>query len=139
MTADECNYVEEQQREREEAAADWAQGIGEDASPEVPATFGAGIVVPCNCGRGDESPFGHDELCQGSVAIAHALKMAGVQGVVGGALTRDEEDLVDAISMLVRDRLGQRGGVDGDIDLGRLARSLIRRSAATICGEETER
>lgn len=147
--------AEEEEREAEEAAADWAWATGIDgpdvdelgarfeaeqrgaevhAAPEVPAAYGAGVVVPCSCGVGDERTLGHDELCKGSVAVADHIACAGVVGVTDGALTVDERSLIEGVANIVRDRLGQRGGTKGDIDLGRLGRSMIRSAASEICG-----
>lgn len=106
---------------------------------ETPSMFGAGVDVACTCGHGNDNDFGHSLSCRGSGAIYEQIANAMSFGIVGGTLTRAEEKLLEAVTYLIKDRRGQRGGEDGDIDLGELGRDMIRQAAAEICGEEAGR
>lgn len=54
--------------------------------------------------------------------VLAALSNADGQGNLSGYLTEGERKLIYAIGALLRDRLGERGGTDDDIDLKWLGR-----------------
>lgn len=100
---------------------------------ETPSMFGVGVNVACTCGQGNDDGFGHSLNCRGSAAIREQIANAMSFGIVGGTLTRAEEKLLEAVTYLIKDRCGELGGEDHDIDLGELGRDMIRDAADEIC------
>lgn len=96
----------------------------------------AHLSAGCTCGAGEDAGrYAHRQLCRAPIAVAEAISQAAVVGHVGGGLTGAEYALVSAAAYLVQARLG----VESEVDLGELARDMIRDAAAEICGEEAGR
>ncbi|GLY81883.1 hypothetical protein [Actinoallomurus iriomotensis] len=67
--------------------------------------------------------------------ILASLQIAELRGGHAGLLTKGEVDLVSAVHALVRHRLGERGGVNDDVDLHELGCHYFERGVQRVKAE----
>ena len=94
------------------------------------------LTPGCTCGVGETyDGLAHRAVCRAPRAVAEILATSSNTANVAGVLTNSEEELVRAVTYLLRDRLSDKGGSRGNLDFGELGRTMVRLAAIKICGD----